>query len=163
MTGDNPAYTVEDINSKRIVCATLDVDGRVVRKDSFENSSDRLQEYIYQFHEEGAFVKESKGFYDQPYDFMESDGFSAKLANPVTNRIVVESRMKNHYVISVIAKVLRNSWIPESYVLRRRSVKSADRQAKDTYKPDHGIIQEPHNVWGVKDACLLRNECLTWQ
>ena len=47
-----------DIHSKIIVCTTLDADGKVVRKDSFENSFDRLNEYISQFHEGDTFVME---------------------------------------------------------------------------------------------------------
>ena len=62
--GDDPTYTGMDIHSKIIVCITLDEDGKVVRKDSFENSFDRLNEYISQFHEGDKFVMESTGFYE---------------------------------------------------------------------------------------------------
>ena len=46
MLGDDPMYTGNDIHSKIIVCTTLDVDEKVVRKDSFENSFDKLQENL---------------------------------------------------------------------------------------------------------------------
>jgi hypothetical protein len=46
----------EGLYTQNIVCTTLGVDGKVVRKDSFENSFDGLQEYLSQFHEEDAFV-----------------------------------------------------------------------------------------------------------
>ena len=45
---DDHAFTRRDIHSN-IVCTTLGVDGRVVRKDSFDNSFDGLQEYLSQF------------------------------------------------------------------------------------------------------------------
>ena len=48
---------------------------------------------------------------------MESHGFSVKLANPLKIKLIAESRMKNGDVDSeILAKLLRNDWIPESYV-----------------------------------------------
>ena len=40
-----------------------------------------------------------------------------KLANPLKIKLIAESRMKNDDVDSeILAKLLRNDWIPESYV-----------------------------------------------
>ena len=106
-----------DIHSKIIVCTTLDEDGEIVRKDSFENSFDKMQEYLSKFHEGDIFVMESTGFYEPLYDFIESHGFSVKLANPLKIKLIAESRMKNDDVDSeILAKLLKNDWIPESYV-----------------------------------------------
>ncbi len=115
--GDDPTYTGMDIRAKIIVCTTLDADGKVLRKDSFDNSFDRPNEYISQFHEGGSFVMESTGFYEPLYDFIESYGFAVKLANPLNIRFIAESRMNNDDVDSeVLAKLLKNDRIPESYV-----------------------------------------------
>lgn len=106
-----------DIHSKIIVCTTLDEDGTTVRKDSFENSFDRLEEYLSHFNKGDRFVMESTGFYEPLYDFIESHGFEVKLANPLKIRLIAESRMKNDDIDSeVLAKLLRNDWVPESYV-----------------------------------------------
>ena len=83
------------ISAKSIVCITLDENGNIVRKDSFENSFDKLQEYLSQFHEGDRFVMESTGFYEPLYDFIESHGFSVKLANPLKIKLIAELRMKN--------------------------------------------------------------------
>ena len=96
-----------DIHSKIIVCTPLNGDGKVVRKDSFENSFDKLQEYLSQFHEEDTFVMESTGFYEPLYDFIESHGFSVKLANTLKISLIVESRMKNDDAIRGVAKLLK--------------------------------------------------------
>ena len=102
-----------DIHSRIIVCTTLDKSGSTVRKDSF----DRLEEYLSNFNARDKFVMESTGFYEPLYDFIESHGFEVKLANPLKIRLIAESRMKNDDVDSeVMAKLLRNNWIPESYV-----------------------------------------------
>ena len=64
-----------------------------------------------------TFAEESTGFYEPLYDFIESRGFSVKLANPLKIKLIAESRMKNDDVDSeILAKLLRNNWIPESYV-----------------------------------------------
>ena len=63
---------------------------------------------------------ESTGFYEPLYDFNQSNGFSVKLANPMKIRLIAESRMKNYDIDSeVLAKLLKNDWIPESYVPTR--------------------------------------------
>ena len=102
-----------DIHSKIIVCTTLDKSGSTVRKDSFDNSFDRLEEYLSNFNVGDKFVMESTEFYEPLYDFIESHGFEVKLANPLKIRLIAESRMKNDDVDSeVMAKLLRNNWIP---------------------------------------------------
>ena len=48
---------------------------------------------------------------------MESRGFNVKLANPLEIKLITESRMKNDDIVSeILAKLLNNNWIPESYV-----------------------------------------------
>ena len=115
-----------DIHSKIIVCTTLDESGSTVRKDSF----DRLEEYLSNFNAGDKFVMESTGFYEPLYDFIESHGFEVKLANPLKIRLIAESRMKNDDVDSeVLAKLLRNNWIPESYVPSKEV-----RDMRDTFQ-----------------------------
>ena len=98
-----------DIHSKIIVCTPLNGDGKVVKKDRFENSFDRLQEYLSGFHEGDSFVMESTGFYEPLYDFIESHGFHVKLANTLKIRLIAESRMKNDDLDSeVLAKLQKN-------------------------------------------------------
>ncbi len=64
---------------------------------------------------------ESTGFYEPLYDFIESHGFTVKLANPLKIRLIAESRMKNDDVDSeILARLLLNNWIPESYVPCRK-------------------------------------------
>ena len=106
-----------DIHSKIIVCTTLDESGSTVRKDSFDNSFDRLEEYLSNFNAGDKFVMESTGFYEPLYDFIESHGFEVKVANPLKIRLSAETRMKNDDMDSeVLAKLLCINWIPESYV-----------------------------------------------
>jgi transposase len=106
-----------DIHTKIIVCTTLDENGNVVRKDRFENSFENLEAYLSVFQKGDSFVMESTGFYEPLYDFIESHGFRVILANPLKIRLIAESRMKNDDVDSeVLAKLLRNNWIPESFV-----------------------------------------------
>ncbi len=88
-----------------------------MRKDSIENSFAKLEEFLDSFSPGGSFVMESTGFYEPLYDFIESRGLSVKLANPLKIKLIAESRMKNDNVDSeILAKLLRNDWIPESYV-----------------------------------------------
>ena len=109
-----------DIHSKIIVCTTLDENGSVVRKDRFENSFEKLEEYLSAFQKGDSFVMESTGFYEPLYDFIESHGFKVILANPLKIKLIAESRMKNDDVDSeVLAKLLMNGWVPESYVPRK--------------------------------------------
>ena len=106
-----------DISTKSIVCTTLDENGNIVRKDNIENSFEKLGEFLDSFSPGDSFVMESTGFYEPLYDFIESMGFSVKLANPLKIKLIAESRMKNDDVDSeILAKLLRNDWIPESYV-----------------------------------------------
>jgi transposase len=106
-----------DISTKSIVCTTLDENGNIVRKDSIENSFDKLGEFLGNFSHGHSFVMESTGFYEPLYDFIESHGFSVKLANPLKIKLIAESRMKNDDVDSeILAKLLKNDWTPESYV-----------------------------------------------
>lgn len=133
-----------DIHSKIIVCTTLDADGNIVRKDSFENSFDRLQEYLSGFHEGDRFVMESTGFYEPLYDFIESHGFSVTLANPLKIRLIAESRMKNDDVDSeVLAKLLKNDWVPESYV--------PDREIREMRRVVRTRIQLKHDLTRMKN------------
>ena len=54
------------------------------------------------------------------YDFIESHGFKVILANPLKIKLIAESRMKHDDVDSdVLAKLLMNGWVPESYVPRK--------------------------------------------
>ena len=106
-----------DISTKEIECTTIGEDGNVVRKDKFANRSDELEKYLGNFSGEDSFVMESTGFYEPLYDFIESKGFIVKLANPLKIKLIAESRMKNDDVDSeILAKLLMNNWIPESYV-----------------------------------------------
>ena len=106
-----------DIHSKIIVCTTLDADGKVVRKDNFENSFQRLQEYISLMELGDIFIMESTGFYEPIFDFIESHGFSVKLVNHLKVRLIAKSRKKNDDVDSEgLSKLLKNAWIPELYV-----------------------------------------------
>ena len=106
-----------DISTKSIVCTTLDENGSIVRKDDIENSFGKLGEFLDNFSPGDSFVMESTGFYEPLYDFIESRGFAVKLANPLKIKLIAESRMKNDDVDSeILAKLLRNDWIPESYV-----------------------------------------------
>ncbi len=92
-----------DISIKEIVCTTIDENGRIVRKDRFE----KLDEFLRNFSEGDSFVMESKGF-------------SVKLANPLKIKLIAESRMKNDDIDSeILAKLLRNNWVPESYVPKK--------------------------------------------
>ncbi|MDA8056010.1 MAG: IS110 family transposase, partial [Thermoplasmatales archaeon] len=89
----------------------------VLRKDKFENRFDELEKYLGNFSSEDSFVMESTGFYEPLYDYIESKGFKVKLANPLKIKLIAESRMKNDDVDSeILAKLLKNNWIPESYV-----------------------------------------------
>ena len=106
-----------DISTKDIVCTTIGEDGNVVRKDKFENRFDELEKYLRNFSSEDSFVMESTGFYEPLYDYIESKGFKVKLANPLKIKLIAESRMKNDDIDSeILAKLLKNNWIPESYV-----------------------------------------------
>ena len=106
-----------DISTKNIVCTTLDENGNVVRKDDVANSFEKLGEFLDNFSPGDNFVMESTGFYEPLYDFIESRGFDVILANPLKIKLIAESRMKNDDVDSeILAKLLRASWIPESYV-----------------------------------------------
>ena len=54
------------------------------------------------------------------YGFIESHGFNVKLANLLKIRLIAESRIKNDDVDSeVLAKLLMNNWIPESFLSRK--------------------------------------------
>ncbi len=86
---------------------------------------------------------ESTGFYEPLYDFIESQGFKVILANPLKIKLIAESRMKNDDVDSeVLAKLLKNGWVPELYVPRkeireiRRIVRTRMqiKQSTTTYK-----------------------------
>ena len=106
-----------DISTKDIVCTTIGEDRNVVRKDKFENRFDELEKYLGNFSSEDSFVMESTGFYESLYDYIESKGFKVKLANPLKIKLIAESRMKNDDADSeILAKLLKNNWIPESYV-----------------------------------------------
>ena len=106
-----------DISTKSIVCTTRDEDGSIVRKDDIENSFEKLGEFLDSFSPGDRFVMESTGFYEPLYDFIESRGFDVILANPLKIKLIAESRMKNDDVDSeILAKLLRNDWVPESYV-----------------------------------------------
>jgi len=59
----------------------------------------------------------STGFNEPIYDAMESKGFKVILANPLKVRLIAESRIKNDRIGSeMLAKLLKNNWVPESYV-----------------------------------------------
>ena len=106
-----------DISIKEIVCTTIDEKGNVIRKEKFENTFENLDAFLKNFSHEDSFVMESTGFYEPLYDFIESKGFKVKLANPLKIKLIAESRMKNDDIDSeILAKLLRNNWIPESYV-----------------------------------------------
>jgi len=109
-----------DISIKEIVCTTIDENGRIVRKGTFENRFEKLDEFLSNFSEGDSFVMESTGFYEPLYDFIESKGFNVKLANLLKIKLIAESRMKNDDIDSeILAKLLRNNWIPESYVPKK--------------------------------------------
>ena len=126
--GDDPTYTGVDISTKSIVCKTLDENGSIVRKDNLENSFEKLREFLDSFLSGDNFVMESTGFYEPLYDFIESKGFSVKLANPLKIKLIAESRMKNDDVNSeLLAKLLRNDMTGYRNRMfhQRRSGKSA--------------------------------------
>jgi len=59
----------------------------------------------------------STGFYEPIYDAIESKGFKLILVNPLKVRLIAESRIKNDRIGSeILAKLLKNIWVPESYV-----------------------------------------------
>ena len=93
--GDDPAYTGMELSAKSIVCTTLNENGNTVKKDSIENSFEKLGEFLNNFSPGDKFVMESTGFYEPLYDFIESHGFSVRLANPLKIKLIAESRMKN--------------------------------------------------------------------
>jgi transposase len=95
---------LEWIYRQKVLCTTLDENGNIVRKDDIENNFGKLGEFLNQFSPGDIFVIESRGF-------------ALKLANPLKIKLIAESRMKNDDVDSeILAKLLRNDWIPESYV-----------------------------------------------
>ena len=161
-----------DIHSKIIVCTTLDENGNVVRKDRFEYSFENLEAYLSAFRKGDSFVMGSTGFYEPLYDFIESHGFNVKLANPLKIRLIAESRMKNYEVYSeVLAKLLRNNWIPESFLSRkdlremRRIVRTVIHQKRDLTRMKNRIIFEllrlhlchDNNPFTLKGRIFLRN------
>ena len=87
------------------------------RKDRFENSFENMEEYLSAFQKDDSFVMGSTGFFETLYDFIESHGFTLKLANPLKIRLITESRMKNYDVDSeVFAKLLRNNCTSEFFL-----------------------------------------------
>lgn len=120
LTWDDPPYAGIDIHSKIIECTTLDEDGKIVRKDRFENSFSALEKYISQFHEGDIFVMQSTGFY-------------AKLANPLKISLTAESRMKidDHMYR---AKLLKNDCpvrdVPPSDIVDMRRIVRRSVQLK---------------------------------
>ena len=70
-----------DISIKEIVCTTIDENGRIVRKDTFENRFEKLDEFLRNFSEGDSFVMESTGFYEIVEPFIGSKGFNVNLAN----------------------------------------------------------------------------------
>ena len=161
-----------DIHTKIIVCTTLDENGNVVRKDRFENSFENLEAYLSVFQKGDSFVMESTGFYEPLYDFIESHGFRVILANPLKIRLIAESRMKNDDVDSeVLAKLLRNNWIPESFVpgkdIRemRRVVRTRIQLKRDLTRMKNRITFEllrlhlchDNNPFTLKGRIFLRN------
>ena len=79
-----------DISTKSIACTTLDENGNIVRKETIENSFEKLGEFLDNFYPGDSFVMESTGFYEPLYDFIESGEFSVKLANPLKNKLIAE-------------------------------------------------------------------------
>ena len=159
------------IHSKIIVCTTLDENGNVVRKDRFENSFEKLEEYLSAFQKGDSFVMESTGSRSL-YDFIESHGFNVKLANPLKIRLIVESRMKNDDVDSeVLAKLLRNNWIPESFLSgknireMRRIVRTVIHRKRDLTRMKNRInfellrlhLSYDVNPFTLKGKIFLRN------
>lgn len=61
-----------DISAKSIICTTLDENGNIVRKDSLENSFDKLGEFLDSFFPGDSFVMESTGFYEPLWNPMDS-------------------------------------------------------------------------------------------
>ncbi len=59
----------------------MDENGNVVRKDRFENSYEKLKEYIFPIKIGGSFVMEYTGFYEPLHDFIKPLGFNVKLVN----------------------------------------------------------------------------------
>ena len=149
----------------------MDENGNVVRKDRFENSFENLEAYLYAFQKGDSFVMESTGSRSL-YDFIESHGFNVKLANPLKIRLIAESRMKNDDVDSeVLAKLLRNNWIPESFVpgkdIRemRRVVRTRIQLKRDLTRMKNRITFEllrlhlchDNNPFTLKGRIFLRN------
>ena len=160
-----------DIHSKIIVCTTLDENGNVVRKDRFENSFEKLEEYLSAFQKGDSFVMESTGSRSL-YDFIESHGFKLILANPLKIKLIAESRMKNDDVDSeVLAKLLRNNWIPESFLSgknireMRRIVRTRIQLKRDLTRMKNRINFEllrlhlchDNNPFTLKGKIFLRN------
>ena len=115
---------------------------------------------------------ESTGFYEPLYDFIESHGFHVKLANTLKIHLISESRIRNDDVDSeVIARLLRNDWIPESYVSpsdireMRRIVRTKIQLKRDLTRMRNRIHFEPNrmhvdyevNLFTWKGKVFLRN------
>ncbi|MCL5785483.1 MAG: hypothetical protein M1151_02280 [Candidatus Thermoplasmatota archaeon] len=79
-----------DISTRNILCTTLDNDGNVVRKGEIENRFNRMGDFLDGSSQDDGSAKESIGFYEPLYNFMESRGFEIKLAN------LLESNGKVH-------------------------------------------------------------------
>ncbi|MGC8981888.1 MAG: IS110 family transposase [Minisyncoccia bacterium] len=110
-------YVGLDIHTKNIVYTVLSEDGNVIMRGKIENNEKEIYEFLDRFERGDSFVMESTGFYEPIYDAIESKGFKVKLANPLKVRLIAESRIKNDKIDSeILAKLLKNNWVPESYV-----------------------------------------------
>ena len=109
-------YVGLDVHKRKVYGVIMTDQGKILKEGSFPNTKEG---YLAFLHETGeaTIALEALAFSHPPYDLLEHQGYTVKLAHPLKTRAIAEAKIKTDKIDArILAHLLRSDFLPTSYL-----------------------------------------------
>jgi transposase len=90
--------------------------GKIIKEGTFHNKKEGYTTFLHDV-KEASIALEALAFSHPPYDLLEEQGYTVKLAHPLKTRAIAEARIKTDKIDArILAHLLRSDFLPTSYL-----------------------------------------------
>jgi len=109
-------YVGLDVHKHKVYGVIMTEQGKIIKEGLFPNKKESYLAFL-KGTGEASIALEALSFSHPPYDLLEEQGYTVKLAHPLKTRAIAEAKIKTDKIdAQILAHLLRSDFLPTSYL-----------------------------------------------
>jgi transposase len=109
-------YVGLDVHKHKVYGVIMTEQGKILKEGTFPNKKENYLAFL-KGTGEASIALEALAFSHPPYDLLEQQGYTVKLAHPLKTRAIAEAKIKTDKIDAhILAHLLRSDFLPTSYL-----------------------------------------------